>query len=122
MAFKVIVPRVKGANKAIKGLSFHVSRKGMVTFSNDLVADMGADGRTYIAFFVNTDNNTLSFSVTNESNPVAKRFYPRKNGVCPSATNIAIVHAGAQLGRWNVTGKQDDIYLTDCPIKAEGGK
>ena len=118
MAFKTIVPSIRGANRAIKGMSFRVARRGLVTFSEELVADMGADAHTNIAFFVNTSDNTLSFSVTSESNPMSRPFRTRTKKFCPNVFCAGIIREGAQLGRWNVTGKEGDIYLTDCPVKA----
>jgi hypothetical protein len=120
MAFKTIVPSIRGTNRAIKGMSFRVARRGLVTFSEDLVADMGADSRTYIAFFINTDDNTLSFSVASEGNQMAKPFNPRTKKSCPNVFNAGIIREGAQLGRWRVVGKKDDIYLTDCPVGHNG--
>lgn len=116
MAFKTIVPSIRGTNRAIKGMSFRVARRGLVTFSEELVADMKADSRTYIAFFINTDDNTLSFSVASEGNQMAKPFNPRTKKACPNVFCAGIIREGAQLGRWRVVGKKEDIYLTDCPM------
>lgn len=118
MAFKTIVPSIRGTNRAIKGMSFRVARRGLVTFSEELVADMGADAHTNVAFFVNTSDNTLSFSTTSEGNPMSRHFNLRTKKACPNVFCAGIIREGAQVGRWNVTGKKDDIYLTDCPVKA----
>ena len=120
MAFRVIKPAIKGLNRRISGKSFRVARRGLVTFSEELVADMGADAHTNIAFFVNTSDNTLSFSVTSESNPMSRPFRTRTKKFCPNVFCAGIIREGAQLGRWNVVGKEGDIYLTDCPVKASG--
>lgn len=101
----------------ILGKSFRVAKRGLVTFSEELVKDMNADSRTHIAFFVNTSDNTLSFSATSESNPMSRPFNPRTKKCCPNVFCAGIIREGAQLGRWRVVGKKDDIYLTDCPIK-----
>ena len=121
MAFKVIVPSVKGTNRMILGKSFRISKRGLVTFSEELVKDMNASSHTHIAFFVNTSDNTLSFSVASEGNPMSRPFRTRTKKFCPNVFCAGIIREGAQLGRWNVTGKKDDIYLTDCPIKPKEG-
>ena len=121
MAFKVIKPAIRGTNRRILGLSFRVSKRGSVTFSEELTRDMEANDRTYVAFFVNTDDNTLSFSTTSEGNPMARHFNLRTKKACPNVFCAGIIREGAQVGRWNVTGKKGDIYLTDCPIKPKEG-
>lgn len=116
MAFKVIAPVKRGFNRTIRGKSFRIAGRGLVTFSNELARDLCTDSRTHIAFFVNTDDNTLSFTATSDSNPMAKPFNPRTKHTAPNVFCAGVLRAGAQTGRWKVTGKQGDIYLTDCPV------
>lgn len=118
MAFKVIVPAIRGLNRKVKGLSIYVSAKGRISLSDDLIKDMKLTSHSGVAFLIDTDTNRLALQATSVDNPMSRPFMPKRKNVTAYVFNAGVYREGAQVGRWNVTGKKDDIYLTDCPVKA----
>ena len=116
MAFKVIVPAIRGLNRKVKGLSIYVSAKGRISLSDDLIKDMKLTSHSGVAFFIDTDTNRLALQATSVDNPMSRPFVPKRKNVTAYVFNAGVYREGAQVGRWNVTSKEGDIYLTDCPV------
>lgn len=121
MGFRLIISENKRPSLRLKGRSFTIRKRGWMSFADELVSELKLNARSAVALYVNEDTkpHTLAFQVASEGNPVAKRFMPRKPHNAGHISNRALVTENAAIGIWNVTGKVDDIYLTDCPCGSD---
>ena len=123
MGFRLVYPTATGFSR-LKGRTFSVRQRGWITFSDDLIKELGLTGRSAIAVYINEDTvpHTLAFQVSSEGNPMARPFTPRDKHSAGHIRNIALRAEKVAQGVWDVTGRQDGIYLTNCPCGAQNGR
>ena len=116
MGFRLVYPTATGFSR-LKGRTFSVRQRGWITFSDDLIKELELTARSAIAVYINEDTSphTLAFQVTSEGNPMARPFTPRDEHSAGHIRNIALRAEKVAQGVWDVTGRQDGIYLTNCP-------
>ena len=121
MGFRLVYPTATGFSR-LKGRTISVRQRGWITFSDDLVKELGLTARSAIAVYINEDTvpHILAFQVASEGNPMARPFTPRDKYSAGHIRNIALMAEKVAQGVWDITGKQDDIYLTNCPCGTKG--